>query len=134
VQKSCVKPEVVKRLADQYKESFPAIIYFYRPKKRASSDAKIIVGTERPDQVLVKLKNGSWCKVKYLYEGTCKFSAGLYAINPEPFVLEVNQGQNYYIKCQMLSKGLKLMAELEVVDRWAAEHHMNGLEEQVSPI
>ena len=34
--------------------------YFYRPKKLASSRAKIIIGTTEPDEVVLKLKNGSW--------------------------------------------------------------------------
>ncbi|MEM8568522.1 MAG: hypothetical protein AAGF85_18830 [Bacteroidota bacterium] len=108
-----------------------AEFYFYRPKKFASSRAKIIVGTVDPDEVVVNLKNGSWYKMDYSHLGERDFVTGVYVINPELFTIDVVADSTYYFKCTVLPRGLKIMAELEVVDKQTAETEMAGLKEQV---
>lgn len=107
-----------------------ATFYFYRPKKFASSKGKIIIGTTDPDEVLVKLKNGSWFKADYAQLGQRDFVAGIYVINPELFTMIVEEGKTYYVRCTVLAKGFKIMAELEIVDKEVAEKEMVDLKEQ----
>ncbi|MEM6522940.1 MAG: hypothetical protein AAF693_04075 [Bacteroidota bacterium] len=108
-----------------------AEFYFYRPKKFASSKAKIIVGTADPDEVVVNLKNGSWYKMDYPHIGERDFVTGVYVINPELFTIDVVADSTYYLKCTVLPRGLKIMAELELVDKETAKSEMAGLKEQV---
>lgn len=107
-----------------------ATFYFYRPRKLASSSAKIIVGTAEPDEVVVKLKNGSWYRTDYTHIGERHFVAGVYVINPQFFIMNVEAGKTYYVKCTLLSKGFKIMAEMEMTDEEAAKAEMAGLKEQ----
>ncbi|MEM7107386.1 MAG: hypothetical protein AAF519_04100 [Bacteroidota bacterium] len=108
-----------------------AEFYFYRPKKLASSRAKVIVGTVDPDEVVVNLKNGSWYKMDYSHTGERDFVTGVYVINPELFTIDVEADSTCYLKCTVLPRGLKIMAELEIVDKETAEMEMAGLKEQV---
>lgn len=108
-----------------------AEFYFYRPKKFASTKAKIIVGTADPDEVVVNLKNGSWYKMDYQHIGERDFVTGVYVINPELFTINVVADSTYYLKCTVLPRGLKIMAELEIVDKETAQIEMAGLKEQV---
>jgi hypothetical protein len=107
-----------------------ATVYFFRPKKISSSAAEIIVGTEVPDEVIVKLKNGRWCKVDYDHVGKRDFVAGVYVINPEKFQYDIEPGKTYYVRWTVLSKGFKVMAELEMMDDASAREEMEGLKEQ----
>ena len=43
----------------------------------------------------------------------------------------MQEGQTYYFRSTVLAKGVKVMAELETVDRSVAEEEMKGLKEQV---
>lgn len=108
----------------------PANIYFYRPKKFANSATKIIVGTVEPDEVIVQVKNGSWYKAQYEHLGERQLVAGVFTINPETYSFNFEDGRTYYIKCTVLNKGLKVMAELEFVDKETAENEMKSLKEQ----
>ncbi|MEP5612171.1 MAG: hypothetical protein ABJP45_07970 [Cyclobacteriaceae bacterium] len=108
----------------------PATIYFYRPRKFANSATKIIVGTVEPDEVIVAVKNGSWYKTEYTQLGERRFVTGVFIINPETYEFNVDAGSTYYVKCTILTKGLKVMAELEFVDKTIAEREMNGLKPQ----
>ena len=108
-----------------------ATFYFYRPKKFASSRPKIIVGTTDPDEVVVKLKNGSWYKMDYEHIGERDFAVGVYAINPELFTVNVVEDSTYYLRCTVFPRGLKIMAELEMVEKEVAESEMQSLKEQI---
>ncbi|MEP1094243.1 MAG: hypothetical protein ABJG78_04000 [Cyclobacteriaceae bacterium] len=107
-----------------------ATIYFYRPKKFANSATKVIVGTVEPDEVIVAVKNGSWYKTEYTHLGERKFVTGVFIINPETYEFNVDAGGTYYVKCTVLTKGLKVMAELEFVDQTVAEREMKNLKAQ----
>jgi len=111
----------------------PATFYFFRPKKFAGSSPEIIVGTVEPDEVILKLKNGSWYQTDYKNLGQRSFVAGVYAINPEPFILDIEAGKTYYIRCTLLSSGFKMMAQLENVDEATAKSEMSDLKEQKKP-
>lgn len=115
-----------------FNQDSKATFYFYRPKKFASSSAKIIVGTKVPDEVVLHLKNGRWMKVDYTALGQRDFVAGVYAINPETFTMDVKAGEIYYVRCTVLPKGLKIMANLEIVDEETAKKEMSSLKEQTS--
>lgn len=107
-----------------------ATFYFYRPKKIASGSAKIIIGTSVPDEVIVKLRNGSWYKTDYTNLGERNFLAGVYVINPETFDIDVEPSKIYYVKCTVLPKGFKIMAKMEIVDKGIAQEEMKNLKEQ----
>lgn len=107
-----------------------ATIYFYRPKKFANGKTKIIVGTAEPDEVVVALKNGRWFKMDYEHLGERLFVAGVFSINKEVYKLDVKSNETYYVKCTVLTKGLKVMAELEFVDQETAQMEMDALKEQ----
>ncbi len=107
-----------------------AKFYFYRPRKISSGSAKIIVGTSVPDEVVIKLKNGSWYQTDYEHLGERFFVAGVYSLNPEVYTLDVQAGETYYVRCTVLSKGFKVMAELEMVDKTLALREMALLKEQ----
>ncbi|MEL7003808.1 MAG: hypothetical protein AAFN93_13880 [Bacteroidota bacterium] len=119
-----------KSLVNNNSENESATIYFYRPKKMASSSAKIIIGTSDPDEVVVKLRNGSWYKTEYTHIGNRNFLAGVFIINPETFDIEIEPGETYYFKCTILSKGFKIMAEMETMEKETAEEDMKKLKEQ----
>ncbi len=108
-----------------------AIFYFYRPKKFASSSAKIIIGTVKPDEVILNLKNGSWIKHDYALLGERQFVTGVYAINPEVFTMDIEAGSTHYIRCTVKPKGLKIMADMEIMEEEVAKNEMKGLKEQV---
>ena len=107
-----------------------ATFYFYRPKKFANGKTKIIVGTAEPDEVVVALKNGRWFKMDYEHLGERDFVAGVFSINTEVYELDVKNGETYYVKCTVLTKGLRVMAELEFIDKPMALKEMEGLKEQ----
>ncbi len=107
-----------------------ATIYFYRPKKFANSKTKIIVGTAEPDEVVVALKNGRWFKMDYAHLGERLFVAGVFSINNEMYKLDVQRDKTYYVKCTVLTKGFKVMAELQFVDKEIALMEMEVLKEQ----
>ena len=108
-----------------------ATIYFYRPKKFAGSAPEIIVGTIVPDEVIVKVHNGSWYKTEYANFGERKFVTGVYSINPESFDLTIEPGMTYYIRCTLKSSGFKMMAELTFVDEGTATQEMSSLKQQI---
>lgn len=108
-----------------------ATFYFYRPKKFASSSAKIIIGTVTPDEVILNLKNGSWIKYEYALLGERQFVAGVYAINPEIFTLDIEAGSTHYVRCTVKPQGLKIMANMEFVEGQVTKNEMKGLKEQV---
>ena len=108
----------------------PATLIFFRPKKFAGSAPEIIVGTVEPDEVIVKVHNGSWYKTPYSNFGERLFVTGVYSINPEQFNYRIEPGKTYYIRCTLLSKGLKMMSELEMVDEQTALQEMAKLKTQ----
>jgi hypothetical protein len=114
-------------------DSAPAKIYFFRPKKFAGSAPEIIVGTAVPDEVIVKVKNGSWYLAEYSNFGTIDFVTGVYAINPEKFTYTIEPGKTYYVRCSLLSRGFKMMAGLEMLDDAIAESEMSSLKQQSKP-
>ncbi|MEP1034110.1 hypothetical protein [Ekhidna sp.] len=111
-------------------EGSSATIYFYRPKKFANGKTKIIVGTVEPDEVLVGLKNGRWYEMDYEHLGDRQFVAGVFSLNKEIYELDVEHNETYYVKCTVLTKGLKVMAELTFVGKATALKEMEGLKEQ----
>lgn len=110
-----------------------ATIYFYRPKKFSAGAQDIIVGTVVPDEVITKLKNGQWYKSDYPNLGMREFVTGVLAINPEHFSYTLEPGKVYYIRCTILSQGLKMISTLEMVDEATAKSDMADLKQQVNP-
>lgn len=108
----------------------PAQIYFFRPNKFAGSSPEIIVGTVVPDEVIIKVKNGHWCKVDYSHFGVISFVTGVYSVNPEHFDYNIEPGQTYYVRCTLYSKGFSMMSKLEQVDEATAKGEMGHLKEQ----
>ena len=124
------RPAIEKPPTKVCQQNETATIYFYRPKKLASSRPKIIIGTVIPDEVILKLKNGSWHKLTYDKLGERDLVAGVYVINPEIFTLTFQPEETYYIRCTVLVRGMKVMAELELVDEEIAKNEMKKLKEQ----
>ena len=108
----------------------PAVIYFYRPKKFAGGSPEIIVGTNIPDEVIVKVHNGAWYRTEYLHFGQRGFVTGIYALNPEIFNYDIQPGKTYYIRCTIKSEGLRMMSQLEMVDENTAKQDMSSLKQQ----
>lgn len=115
-------------------EDEPATLYFIRPRKMAVSRPEIIIGTVKPDEVILKLQNGHWHKVDYYNFGTIDFVLGIYTINPQSLTLEVHPGDVYYFRCEPLSKGLTVMAEMQRIDEATAKMEMSELKEQISDL
>jgi len=111
-----------------------ATLYFIRPKKFSTSAPEIIVGTIVPDEVVLKLKNGRWHKMKYSNIGSIDFVVGIYTINPEIFTVEINPGETYYFYCEPLAKGLKVMADMKILDKESGEKHISQLKEQIDTL
>jgi hypothetical protein len=107
----------------------PAIIYFYRPSKVMGSPNEIIVGTNVPDEVIVKLKNGHWFKTEYAHTGQREFITGIFSINSETLKIEIEPGKTYYIQCSIM-KGMGMQSQIELADEQMAKKEMNGLKEQ----
>ena len=55
---------------------------------------------------------------------------GIYAINPENLTVDIKAGETYYFYCEPYEKGLTLMADIELIDKEAAEKYMSELKEQ----
>ena len=108
----------------------PASMYFFRPKKMAGSRPEIIIGTIKPDEVILKLKNGHWHRIGYYHFGSRDFVFGIYSVNPQPLPLEIHPGDVYYFRCEAMSKGLSLVAEMEKADEETAKREMAALKEQ----
>lgn len=109
----------------------PASIFFFRPKKFAGGAPEIIVATAVPDEVIVKVHNGSWYKAEYTHFGDRSFVTGVYAINPESFNYRIESGKTYYIRCTLHSHGFKMMSKLELVDEDTAKKEMAELKHQM---
>jgi hypothetical protein len=108
----------------------PATIFFFRPKKFAGGAPEIIVGTSVPDEVIVKVHNGSWYKTEYSNFGERDFVTGVYSINPELFRYKIEPGKTYYIRCTVQSGGFKMNSKLEMVDEETARQEMAELKQQ----
>lgn len=107
----------------------PCSIYFYRPGRVYGSPNEIIIGTFIPDEVVVKLKNGQWYKVDYVYTGQRQFVNGIFSINEETLDLNLEPGKTYYIRGSIL-KGMGMQSQIELVDEATAREEMSGLKEQ----
>jgi hypothetical protein len=116
---------IAKKNGDETK----AIIYFYRPSKVMGSPNEIIVGTNVPDEVIVKLKNGHWFKTEYAHTGQREFITGIFSINSETLKIDIEPGKIYYIKCSIM-KGMGMQSQIEIADEQIAKKEMNGLKEQ----
>lgn len=107
-----------------------ATLYFLRPKKFAASRPEIIVGTVVPDEVILKLKNGRWHKMKYHNLGSIDFVVGIYSVNPEIITVDIKAGESYYFYCTAYSQGITLMGDMKQIDKATAEIHLSELKEQ----
>lgn len=107
-----------------------ATLYFFRPKRFSASRPEIIIGTSVPDEVILKLKNGRWHRLEYTHTGTRDFLVGIYAINPESFTFDIVPGETYYFYCEPYEERMKLMAQMKLIDKAAAETLMSELKEQ----
>lgn len=107
-----------------------ATLYFFRPKRFSASRPEIIIGTSVPDEVILKLKNGRWHRMEYSHTGTRDFLTGIYAINPESFTFDIVPGETYYFYCEPYEERMKLMAQMKLIDKAAAETLMSELKEQ----
>lgn len=115
---------------DQHDNPEAATIYFFRPRKLAGSIPEIVIATAKPDELIVKIANGYWFKREYVHFGKRSFVTGVYSINPEPFVYEIEPGKCYYIRCMLHLRGLKIMSRLELVDESIARREMARLQQQ----
>lgn len=107
-----------------------ATLYFFRPKRFSASRPEIIIGTSVPDEVILKLKNGRWHRMDYTHTGNRDFVFGIYAINPEAFNMDIVPGETYYFYCEPYEERMKLMAQIKLIDKAAAETLMSELKEQ----
>ena len=107
-----------------------AQLIFYRPFRVSSTGSLAIIGTRKPDQVLVKLKNGHWYKTDYDHYGQRQFIAGVDTLSDEPLSINIIPGRAYYFKCSIVPQQMLLTAKVEEVEEIMAQKEIAKLYEQ----
>ena len=108
-----------------------ATLIFFRPDKLAGSTPEIIVGTVHPDEVIARVRNGSWCRIAYTHFGAREFVTGVYTANPERFNIMIEPGETYYVRCTLQIRGLTITSTLELVNEPLACQEMAELKHQI---
>jgi len=108
------------------KSANDAKVIFYRTKSFAGSGNAFIIGSNKPDTVFVKLKNGTYCEIKIKDFRDWEFIGGTLNISAYQKI-SIEQGKTYYIHCFLKASFPADKGCFELVDEQTALNAMKDL-------